>query len=92
MPLNIALEAPYARVDPILYVPIALHPCGLGWHPEWTKVWQGWGPAYEPEWAPTERMEAIKERARVYRKEQEALRAVEDQGKIQNIGVKKAEV
>ena len=56
MPLDAALKAPFARVDPIMYVPIALHPCGLGWHPEWTKVWQGWGPAYEPKWAPEERM------------------------------------
>jgi hypothetical protein len=60
MPLEVALRAPYARVDPIMYVPPALHPCGLGWHPEWTKAWQGWGPAYEPKWAPESRVKVIR--------------------------------
>ena len=73
MPLDIALEAPYACVNPIMYVPIALHPCGLGWHPEWTKVWQGWGPAYEPSWAPEERMKAVRHRAKLFREERKTL-------------------
>ena len=81
MPLDIAMCAPFARVDPIMYVPAPLHPCALGWHPEWSKCWQGWGPAHEPKWAPEARVQAIKARAKAFKEAQKAVHfREEDEG------------
>ena len=54
MPLEVALRAPPARVDPIMYLPVPLHPCAFGWHSYWIKCWQGSGPYPVPAWAPVE--------------------------------------
>lgn len=37
------LQAPLATVDPRLYLAPPLQHKGLGWYPEWAKVWEGWG-------------------------------------------------
>eukprot|EP00798_Chlamydomonas_sp_ICE-L_P014457 gene14457-20469_t len=47
LPLLYAKKAPEANVHPSVYIPPPLNQKALGWHPEWTKPWTGWGiPAY----------------------------------------------
>ncbi|KAF8056000.1 ERD4 [Scenedesmus sp. PABB004] len=47
MPLMLAALAPRARVPPTAYVPPPLQANGLGWYPEFNKVWEWFGmPGY----------------------------------------------
>jgi len=47
LPLEYASTMPPARVNPRAYIPPPLFQRAVGWHPEWGKVWSGWGtPAY----------------------------------------------
>ncbi|PRW44348.1 pyruvate decarboxylase 4 [Chlorella sorokiniana] len=43
LPLQSALHAPRAVVDPAAYVPPPLRPGAVGWQPEWGKVWSCYG-------------------------------------------------
>jgi hypothetical protein len=46
-PLELAYKAPFASVDPWVYIAPPLHEKLLGWYPEYMKAWDGWGaPAY----------------------------------------------
>lgn len=49
MPLMLAAKAPSAHVPSTVYVPPPLQESGLGWYPEWGKVWEWFGmPTYAP--------------------------------------------
>jgi hypothetical protein len=43
MPLLLAHTAPRARVPSTAYVPPPLQERGLGWYPEFNKVWEWFG-------------------------------------------------
>ena len=43
LPLQAALHAPRAAVDPAAYVPPPLRRRAVGWEPEWGKVWSWYG-------------------------------------------------
>lgn len=43
MPLYLAQMAPRARVPSTTYVPPPLQHNGLGWYPEFNKVWEWFG-------------------------------------------------
>lgn len=43
MPLYLAQMAPRARVPSTTYVPPPLQANGLGWYPEFNKVWEWFG-------------------------------------------------
>ena len=43
MPLELAMAAPPAQVDPRVYIQPPLNRKSVGWNPEWTKPWSGWG-------------------------------------------------
>jgi hypothetical protein len=47
LPLDLANNAPKARVPALAYIPPPLQASSWGWYPEWQKIWDGWGmPAY----------------------------------------------
>ncbi|GAX72909.1 hypothetical protein CEUSTIGMA_g364.t1 [Chlamydomonas eustigma] len=43
LPLQAAITAPPAHVEPSVYIPSPLNKKALGWNPEWSKPWSGWG-------------------------------------------------
>lgn len=43
VPLQATLGTPTASIDPAMYTPPPLRPHGVGWQPEWGKVWQWYG-------------------------------------------------
>lgn len=42
-PLTLVANEPRARVSPLVYLPPALRPGALGWHPQQGRVWEKYG-------------------------------------------------